>query len=98
MSDAQRQRVVSALAGAMNEIKTFPLLGGGRLSTVPEFVATVRRFFPNVRDDPDEATQLVAHLMSLRRRLERVAPPPASAESGQAGRRPWWRFWGRGSG
>ncbi len=95
LSDFQRERLVSALAGAMNEIKTFPLLGGGRQSTMPEFVATLRRFFPDLQDDPDEATQLVAHLMSLRRRLERVAPPPASAESGQAGRRPWWRFWER---
>ncbi len=99
LSDFQRQRLVSAIAGAMNEVKTYPLLGGGRGSTVPEFVATLRRLFPEVKDDPEEATQLAAHLMSLRRRLESAAAPPASAEGGGgAVRRRWWRFWERGQG
>ncbi len=98
LSDFQRGRLVSAIAGAMNEVKTSPLVGGGRGSTVPEFVATLRRLFPEVQDDPEEAAQLTAHLMSLRRRLESAATP-ASAVSGRgAGGRRWWRFWERREG
>ena len=96
LSDFQRGRLDSAIAGAMNELKTYPMLEAGRQSTVPGFVATLRRLFPQVAEDPDEATQLVAHLMALRRRLESLGVV-ASPEQVGAGpeRRPWWRFWGR---
>lgn len=89
LSDYQRQRLVSAVAGSMNELKTYPLLAGGGQTTVPAFYETLVRLFPKVRKEPDEASQLAAHMMALRRRLER-APAEASAAPQ---RRPWWRFW-----
>ena len=98
LSDFQRGRLDSAIAGAMNELKTYPMLEAGRQSTVPGFVATLRRLFPEVAEDPDEATQLVAHLMALRRRLERVALAASSQGEGRSVRRPWWRFWERREG
>lgn len=101
LDDRQRERLVSAIAGAMNELKTYPLLdplpperGGGRRTTVPGFDAALRRLFPEVEDEPDEATQLAGHLLGLRRRLERAAPARGEPPHGASGR-PWWRFWER---
>ena len=93
LSDYQRRRLVSAIAGAVNELKTYPLLGGQ--TTVPRFHAALRRLFPEVAEEPDETSDLAAHLVALRRRLERAASasPPTAGEG--AGRRPWWRFWER---
>ncbi len=89
LSDYQRQRLVSAVAGSMNELKTYPLLVGGGQTTMPVFYRTLASLFPEVREEPEEASQLAAHLMALRRRLEH-APAEASAAPQ---RRPWWRFW-----
>ncbi len=97
LSDYQRQRLVSAVAGSVNELKTYPLLGGGRQTTVPSFHETLSRLFPEVKEEPDEASQLVAHFMALRRRLESATAEPSPTGEGAAvpGRRPWWRFWQR---
>ena len=95
LSDEQRQRLISAIAGAMNELKSSPLLAAGGRTMVPAFQETLRRLFPEVADDPEEMTQLAGHLLALRRRLEQVASAPAP-ERGGSGRR-WWRFWGRTS-
>ncbi len=40
LSEYQRQRLVSAIAGAVNELKTHPLLGGKTM--VPRFEAILR--------------------------------------------------------
>ncbi|OGO51989.1 MAG: hypothetical protein A2148_04080 [Chloroflexi bacterium RBG_16_68_14] len=97
LSDYQRQRLVSAIAGAVNELKTYPLLGGQ--TTVPRFHAALRRLFPEVTEEPEEAPQLAAHLVTLRRRLESAArSASAQGKSPGPGRRPWWRFWERGRG
>jgi len=100
LSDYQRERLLSGISGAMNELKTYPLLdpkpGGGRHTTVPDFDAALRRLFPEVDDEPDEATQLAGHLMALRRRVERAPAEPAAVEASLGathGR--WWRFWER---
>ena len=98
LSEHQRSRLLTAIAGAINELKTYPLLVEGGRTTVPGFVAMLRRLFPQVAEDPDEATQLVAHLMALRRRLERVAPAASLQGEGRSVRRPWWRFWERREG
>ncbi|MCH7837813.1 MAG: hypothetical protein IIC26_04830 [Chloroflexi bacterium] len=102
LSEYQRQRLLSAIAGTMNELKTYPLLdavpperGGGRRTTVPGFDAVLRRLFPEVDDEPDEAPQLAGHFMSLRRRLEDAAAAAAEEEASTAARSPWWRFWQR---
>ncbi len=100
LSEYQRQRLLSAIAGTMNELKTYPLLdavpperGGGRRTTVPGFDAVLRRLFPEVDDEPDEAPQLAGHFMSLRRRLEDAAAAAAEEEASTPARSPWWRFW-----
>ena len=102
LSEYQRQRLLSAIAGTMNELKTYPLLdavpperGGGRRTTVPGFDAVLRRLFPEVDDEPDEAPQLAGHFMSLRRRLEDAAAAAAEEEASATARPPWWRFWQR---
>ena len=104
LSEYQRQRLVSAIAGTMNELKTYPLLeplpperGGGRRTTVAGFDAVLRRLFPEVEDEPDEAPQLAGHLMALRRRLGSAASEPSVPErSARSVGRPWWQFWRRG--
>jgi len=95
LTDQQRQRVISAIAGAINELKSSPLLAGGGRSMVPAFQETLRRLFPEAADDPDEATQLAGHLLALRRRLEQIAPAPAGNGETPAANRRWWRFWER---
>ena len=102
LSEYQRQRLLSAIAGTMNELKTYPLLdavpperGGGRRTTVPGFDAVLRRLFPEVDGEPDEAPQLAGHFMSLRRRLEDAAAAAAEEDASSPARRPWWRFWQR---
>ena len=95
LSEYQRERLVSAVAGAMNQLKSQALLqeGGGQ-SMVPAFDEALRRLFPDVAEDADEATQLAGHLLALRRRLERLAAPASDGEAAPV-RRPWWRFWER---
>ncbi|MCH7511287.1 MAG: hypothetical protein IIB19_02860 [Chloroflexi bacterium] len=100
LSEYQRQRLLSAIAGTMNELKTYPLLdavpperGGGRRTTVPGFDAVLRRLFPEVDGEPDEAPQLAGHFMSLRRRLENAAAAAAEEEASTPAQSPWWRFW-----
>ncbi len=102
LSEYQRQRLLSAIAGTMNELKTYPLLdavpperGGGRRTTVPGFDAVLRRLFPEVDEEPDEAPQLAGHFMSLRRRLEDAAAAAAEEEASTPAQPPWWRFWQR---
>ena len=102
LSEYQRQRLLSAIAGTMNELKTYPLLdavppewGGGRRTTVPGFDAVLRRLFPEVEEEPDEAPQLAGHFMSLRRRLEGAAAAATEEEASTPTRSPWWRFWQR---
>ncbi len=102
LSEYQRGRLLSAIAGTMNELKTYPLLdavpperGGGRRTTVLGFDAVLRRLFPEVDDEPDEAPQLAGHFMSLRRRLEVAAAAAAEKEASTPAQSPWWRFWQR---
>ena len=92
LSDHQRGRLLSAIAGAVNELKSYALLDAGGRTVVPAFHEALHRFFPTVREEPDEASQLAGHMIALRRKLERVEPDTASAV---ATRRAWWRFWDR---
>jgi len=94
LSDEQRRRLVSAIAGAMNELKASPLLAGGGQTMVPAFRDALQRFFPDAADDVDESTQLAGHMLTLRRRLEQIEPA-AGRENG--GGRRWWSFWKRPS-
>ncbi len=95
LSDEQRERLDSAIAGAINELKSTPLLAaGGRQSMVPAFREALRRLFPDAAEDPDEATQLARHFLTLRGRLEEL-PAQTIEERPATEPRSRWRFWQR---
>ena len=100
----QLERLDVAILGAVNELKVYPMLeprppeeGGGRRSSVPGFDGTLRHLFPEVDEDPDEATALVEPLMVLKRRLDGVLREAAAerVRTTASPRGPWWRFWRR---
>jgi hypothetical protein len=96
LSERQRDRLLSAISGAINELKAYPLMAAGGRSTVPAFQSALLRLFPEVADDSDEATQLAGHLLAVRRRLEQARfESPAEASGPPVGRR-WWQLWRRG--
>ena len=77
LSTHQLERLGSAVLGVVNELKVYPMLeprppeeGGGRRSSVPGFDRTLRHLFPEVEEDPDEATALMEPLVTLKRRLD----------------------------
>jgi len=96
LSDRQRGRLLSAMSGAINELKSYSLLADSGRSTVPAFDAALRRLFPQVADDPDEATQLAGHLLAVRRRLEQASFVSDGGEQPAPARRGWWQLWRRG--
>ena len=89
----QQERLEDAIAGTLNELKTYPLLAAAGGTTVPGFADTLQHLFPEVADDPEEAVSLAGHMMALRRRLRNVEGPSPSSNDGTARRR--WRFWER---
>ena len=94
LNGEQRRRLIEALAGAMNELKSYPLLAAGRRSMAPPFHEALRRLFPGVAEDPDEATPLAGHMLTLRRKLDQLMiDTPAPAQQTRRGSR--WRFWER---
>jgi hypothetical protein len=93
LSDNQRLQLISATAGAINELKATALLAAGGQSTVPAFRGALRMLFPEVGDDPEQATQLARHLLMLRRRLESMQP--SSPAGGRTDNQSRWRFWKR---
>jgi hypothetical protein len=104
LSAHQLERLSTAVLGAINELKVYPLLeprppeeGGGRRTSVPGFDRTLRHLFPEVEEDPDAATALIEPFMALKRRLD-VALRQATEEERRPGpslRRRWWQFWQR---
>jgi hypothetical protein len=104
LSARQLERLISAILGAINELKVYPMLeprppdeGGGRHSAIPGFDRTLRHLFPQVENDPEEATALIEPLIDLKRRLENSLRQAAEEERQQAPsrRRPWWQLWRR---
>jgi hypothetical protein len=95
LSDEQPERLGSAIAGAINELKSTSLMAAsGTQSMVPAFREALRRLFPDAVEDPDEALQLAGHLLTLRRRLEQL-PRAAAEEWPQTKPQSRWRFWQR---
>ena len=103
LSAYQVERLGTAVLGAINELKVYPMLelrppeeGGGRRTTVPGFDQTLRHLFPEVDEDPDATTALIEPLMALKRRLD-GALRQASEEEQREGalRRAWWQVWRR---
>lgn len=96
LNERQQERLVEAIAGAINELKAYALLSAGGRSAAPAFEETLKRLFPEVAEEPDEATQLAGHLLALRRRLAQATL--AAGEGPAAARRPRWQFWRRDGG
>ncbi len=89
---AQQERLSAALAGAINQLKSLPLLVAGGQRPPPRFDAVLRELFPEVAEDPENAMSLAGEMLQLRRRIDNVAATSAPAASPTT--RPWWRFWG----
>jgi hypothetical protein len=73
LSAEQRQKLLNALSGSINELKTYPLMpaeGGRRHAAARAFDDTLGTLFPEVQDGPEEAVQLAAHVLALKRRLD----------------------------
>jgi hypothetical protein len=105
VSAYQLERLGSAVLGAINELKVYPMLeprppeeGGGRRTTVPGFDQTLRHLFPEVDEDPDAATALIESFMALKRRLDGALREVSEEERQETPpqRRAWWRVWRRG--
>ncbi len=94
LSADQQRRLDSAIGGSMNELKSTPILEGGGKSTMPAFAETLRRLFPEVAEDPEEALPLAGHMLQLRRRLNTQAAAEID-EPDAVLPQPWWRFWKR---
>ncbi len=100
----QLERLSTAVLGAINELKVYPLLeprppeeGGGRRTSVPGFDRTLRHLFPEVEQDPDAATGLIEPLVALKRRLDDALRQAAEEKRrpGPSLRRRWWQVWRR---
>jgi len=102
LSPHQLERLGSAVLGAINELKVYPMLeprpaeeGGGRRTTVAGFDRTLRHLFPEVEEDPDAATALIEPLMALKRRLDDALRQAAEEGRPATSRRRWWQVWRR---
>jgi hypothetical protein len=96
LSQYQSGRLISALSGALNELKMYTLLQQGRQTTVPDFHRRLAVLFPQAVDDTDRIEELAADVMTLRRRLEAAATLGKTAGSApQPERRARWQFWKR---
>ena len=103
LSAYQVERLGTAVLGAINELKVYPMLeprppeeGGGRRTTVPGFDQTLRHLFPEVDEDLDATTALIEPLMALKRRLDGALRQAAEEERRPGPRRRWWQLWRRG--
>jgi hypothetical protein len=106
----QLHRIDEALLGTTNELKQYEM--AQRRSTVPGFVDTLGRLFPELATDVTRAgdadvsaLDLVERVVMLRRRLsstvrEAEAALAAEREAAAASERAaprWWQFWRRSS-
>lgn len=91
LNDFQLSRLHSAILGAVNELKVYPML---ETRPAAGFAEALRKLFPTVADDPNEALALAERLVMLRRRLTESSPSPPDAPPPPQGR-PWWRRLGR---
>ena len=98
VSPYQLTRIAEALLGVTNELKQYAIAGGR--STVPRFAETVQWLYPDTKDDPGVAMDLVQHPVMLRNRMAgaiadaRAAIEAAAAEAEatrQAERTSWWQ-------
>ncbi len=99
LSNDQMERLLSAILGSINELKTYPMLPlneeGGRRSSVRGFDASLRHLYPAVDEDAATALDLAEHMMMLKRRLDtrlRAAPGDRPEDQQAPKRRGIWPF------
>ena len=84
LDDRAYERLLSAMYGAVNELRVHHMRAGAS-STTPRFTDTALSLFPELRQDPQNALELAEAMMMLHRRIERAVakatepgPPPNS--------------------
>lgn len=98
VSPYQLTRIAEALLGVTNELKQYAIAGGR--SAVPRFAETLHWLYPDTKDDPGIAMDLVQHPVMLRNRMAgaiedaraaiEAAAQQAEAQR-QAERKSWWQ-------
>ena len=98
VSPYQVTRIGEALLGVTNELKQFAIANGR--SAVPRFTETLHFLYPETKDDPGIAMDLVQHPVMLHNRMAgaisdaRAALEVAAREAElrvQAERKTWWQ-------
>ncbi len=98
VSPYQLTRIAEGLLGVTNELKQYAIAGGR--SSVPRFAETLHWLYPETKDDPGSAMDLVQHPVMLRNRMAgaiddaRAAIEAAASEAEaarQAERTGWWQ-------
>jgi hypothetical protein len=86
LDDAAYQRLLSAIYGAVNELRVMHMRSGAG-SPTPRFAETSLALFPQLAEDPDAALDLAEAMMMLHRRIERaVAAATREVPSAEAPR------------
>ena len=98
VSPYQLTRIAEALLGVTNELKQYAIAGGR--SAVPRFADTLHWLYPDTKDDPGLAMDLVQHPVMLHNRMAgAIADARAAIEAAgqqaqaqrQSERKGWWR-------
>ena len=99
VSPYQVTRIAEALLGVTNELKQYAIAGGR--SAVPRFAETLQWLYPDTKDDPGLAMDLVQHPVMLRNRMAQaleaaqaeIARAVEAQEAAERSRKRWWQVW-----
>jgi hypothetical protein len=103
VSSYQLLRLGQAIQGVSNELKQYGMAHGR--SAVPRFQETMESLFPETKEEPGLAMDMVQQTVMLHRRLggaleeaqrEVVQASEAQEPPARGDGRPWWKFWERG--
>ena len=94
LNGAQQRRLLSAISGAITELKATPLQDALGRGTMPAFTDALRRLFPGVSKDPEAVVALSGRMLQLRRRVEGQSVVDKTNGS-STDRSPLWQFWKR---
>jgi hypothetical protein len=92
LDDEQYRRLLSAIYGAVNELRVYHMRGGAE-SGVERFTETARTLFPEISEDPETALDIAEAMMMLHRRMERAVGRAASATDAAGAREQKRRRW-----
>ena len=92
LDDRSYERLLSAMFGAVNELRVHHMRAGAA-STTPRFTETALSLFPELRQEPEVALDLAEAMMMLHRRIERAVAKAADAGVSPASDPPARRRW-----